>query len=69
MLVSDNEFGAPWNDQFYWVTMLDEFGEPCEEMLTISGPRYYDKQELFEAAQAMFPYCKILTVDDYAICG
>ena len=69
MLVGDNEFGAPWNDQFYRAIVEDESGECWEEMLILSGPKEYYYEELVEAAQSMFPYYNIKNIIEDAICG
>lgn len=42
MLVNDNEFGAPWNDQFYEVQLVNvDTGIPSIEIMVLSGPREY----------------------------
>ena len=69
MLVSDNEYGAPWNDQFYWVTVEDETGSQWDEVLTLSGPYTYSDQELQREAEGMFPEYNIIKVREYAIRG
>ncbi len=68
MWVSDNEFGAPWNDQFYIVTVRNEDDIEWEEMLTLSGPRDYDDEDLLIAAQGMFPQVDIINIKPYEIC-
>ena len=66
MLVADNEFGAPWNDQFYTVEYIEvDTGEPGTEIMTLSGPKKYDEDELYEAARNMFPNAMILNICDY----
>ena len=65
MLVADNEFGAPWNDQFYKVRMMsieETIPDIVEEILTLSGPREYDEDELYEEAKNMFPHHLILNI-------
>lgn len=65
MLVADNEFGAPWNDQFYKVRMMsieETIPDIIEEVLTLSGPREYDEDELYEKAKNMFPNYLILSI-------
>ena len=69
MLVSDNEYGAPWNDQFYWVTVEDEMGYQWHEVLTLSGPYNYNDQELVKEAEGMFPEYNVIKVRKYAIRG
>lgn len=69
MLVSDNEYGAPWNDQFYWVTVEDETESQWDEILTLSGPYNYSDQELQKEARGMFPEYNIIKVREYAIRG
>lgn len=66
MLVADNEFGAPWNDQFYMVEYIEvDTGEPGKELMTLSGPKKYDDEDLYEAARDMFPNALILNICDY----
>ena len=60
-----NEFGAPWNDQFYKVRMIsieEDLPEIIEEILTLSGPKDYDEEELYKAAKDMFPHHLILDI-------
>ena len=68
MWISDNEFGAPWNDQFYIVTVRNEDNEEWDEMLTLSGPRNYDDYDLLESARGMFPQLEIVNIKPYEIC-
>lgn len=68
MLVNDNEYGAPWNDQFYWVTMEDFDGKQFRDLLTLSGPDNYTDKELIKAAKGMFPEYDIIKVEKYEIC-
>lgn len=68
MLVDDNEFGAPWNDQFYWVTTQDEFWDTSKELLTLSGPMNYTQLELERSAKRMFPGFDIIKVEKDEIC-
>ena len=63
MLVSSNEFGAPWNDQYYtvrYITVDDIF--PEVGTLILSGPKNYDTEELYEEAKEMFPNAIILDI-------
>lgn len=54
MIINENEFGAPWNDQFYDVTFyfrmeingVEFKSEQLENMFVLSGPKYYDYDEL-----------------------
>ena len=46
MLVPDNEFGAPWNDQFYNVKYETMNGEIEEETMILDGPKKYSYPEL-----------------------
>ena len=68
MLVSDNEYGAPWNDQFYWVTVEDEEGNRWDELLTLSGIRDYDAEDLLTSAAWMFPQYNVIEIRPYEIC-
>lgn len=63
MLINDNAYGAPWNDQFYWVTYVNEDGQEYTEQLVLSGPKDYFPEELMENAEAMFPNVSILNVE------
>ena len=41
MLVADNEFGAPWNDQFYEVEyIVVDTGEPNKETMVLDSSKY-----------------------------
>lgn len=65
MLIADNEFGAPWNDQFYKVRMISidkDLPDIIEEVLTLDGPKKYDEDELYEKAKNMFPHYLILNI-------
>ena len=65
MLIADNEFGAPWNDQFYRIRMIsieESVPDIIEEILTLSGPKKYDEDELYEKAKNMFPHYLILNI-------
>lgn len=68
MLVNDNEYGAPWNDQFYWITIEDDEGMRWDDLLTLSGPRDYNNDDLLKAAQGMFPGYIIVEIRPYEIC-
>ena len=67
MLVSDNEYGAPWNDQFYWVEFEDENGVIARDLLTLSGPANYTEEELLASAEAEFPNFDIINIEEYEI--
>lgn len=64
MLVSDNEYGAPWNDQFYLVT-YEEDGRIQREVVALDGPKEYDEYDLLENVQGMFPNVIITNIDPY----
>lgn len=49
MLVSDNEYGAPWNDQFYKVILMNEQGT-YTDVMCLSGPKDYSDDELMDYA-------------------
>lgn len=68
MLVSDNEYGAPWNDRFYWVEFEDENGVIARDLLILSGPANYTEEELLTSARAQFPYVDIINVEEYEVC-
>lgn len=68
MLIDSNTYGAPWNDQFYWVTVQDDEGKQWEERLVLSGPKYYDYEDLIEEASNMFPYYEIINIRPDEIC-
>lgn len=61
-MLMDSRFGAPWNDQFYWITVQDDYGEQWEEKLILSGPKDYDYDEIIEKATGMFPYYEIINI-------
>ena len=58
MIINENEYGAPWNDQFYDVTFyfkLEQEGmeftsEKLDTTFCLSGPYNYDYSELKEYA-------------------
>lgn len=58
MIVNENEFGAPWNDQFYRVTFYFQLelenikftSEQLEITFCLSGPCNYEYSELKEHA-------------------
>ncbi len=63
MLVADNEFGAPWNDQFYTVRyIIVDTGEINTETMVLDGPKRYDYDELDQHARNMFPNALILDI-------
>lgn len=64
MLVADNEFGAPWNDQFYKVKYESMNGTIEEDVLTLSGPKQYSYWELCHKAVLMFNPKKIIEICD-----
>ena len=64
MLVNDNEYGAPWNDQFYVVTY--EFEEDVfTEVMVLSGPYKYSDRELINNAHINFGSVEILSIKGY----
>lgn len=63
MLVADNEFGAPWNDQFYEVQyIVVDTAEPRTEIMTLDGPKKYSVEELHKKAANMFPNALIINI-------
>ncbi len=63
MLVADNEFGAPWNDQFYEVDFIYKDTEyPDFDVMTLNGPKDYTMEELWEKAVNLYPHCKIINI-------
>lgn len=64
MLVNDNEYGAPWNDQFYLVTYKED-DEVQKEIVVLDGPKKYDDYDLKEMAQGMFPSADIINIEPY----
>ena len=64
MLINDNEYGAPWNDQFYLVTYKED-DEVQKEIITLNGPKKYDEYDLKEVAQRMFPSANIIDIEPY----
>lgn len=58
MITKDNEFGAPWNDQFYtikYIFKLDvEFltftSDVNELIITLPGPKQYSDSEISKYA-------------------
>ena len=58
MIINENEYGAPWNDQFYDVTFyfklelegVEFTSEQLEITFCLSGPRNYSYSELKEYA-------------------
>ena len=68
MLINDNEYGAPWNDQFYVVTYKDEDTDCIySEHMVLDGPRTYTSDELKVFAEGGFPGKLILKVEPYEI--
>lgn len=67
MLISDNEFGAPWNDQFYEVRYITMDGDVETETMVLSGPKEYDEEELYKKAQEYFNYPLILSIWNLSI--
>lgn len=67
MLIDKNEYGAPWNDQFYWITIQDDEGVQWEELLTLSGPKVYTHKEILNSAINMFPYYEIVNIRPYEV--
>lgn len=64
MLVNDNEYGAPWNDQFYVVTYeLDE--DIITDTMVLSGPYHYTYDDLMENALMTFGMVNILNIKNY----
>ena len=64
MLIDDNEYGAPWNDQYYVVT-YDCDGEIATDTMVLSGPRRLDYDELKVNAQMSFGMYPILNIQEY----
>lgn len=65
MLVSSNEFGVSWNDQYYtvrYITVDDIF--PEVNTLVLSGPKNYDEEELYKEVKKMFPNAIILDIKE-----
>lgn len=63
MLVADNEFGAPWNDQFYTVRyIIVDIGKINTETMVLDGPKHYSEDELYDHARNMFPNALILDI-------
>ena len=54
MIIRNEEFGAPWNDQFYTITFyfktkinnVEFTSETLENTLVLGGPHDYDYEEL-----------------------
>lgn len=64
MLINDNEYGAPWNDQFYVVTYkVDE--DIFTEVMVLSGPRRYTNAELNAYAQMNFGNINVINIKSY----
>jgi hypothetical protein len=64
MLVSDNEFGAPWNDRQYRIKYETLNGEVTEDILTLDGPKQYSYWEIHDWAMKMFNPKKIIAICD-----
>lgn len=77
MLIKDNEFGAPWNDQNYTVVFfltvdfngLEFKSKNLEESFTLSGPKHYDSHELNEEAYRIIKerYKSLFEYDNFII--
>ena len=65
MLIDENAYGAPWNDQFYRVTLQNENGT-YKDIMCLSGPKNYSEDELFDAACGYFNDV-VLKVEPYEI--
>jgi hypothetical protein len=77
MTINENEYGAPWNDQFYDVVFyfkltLDDIlftSGNLETSFTLSGPKQYSYSELKIAAESTiygeydFDYDEIVIVN------
>lgn len=65
MLINDNAYGAPWNDQFYVVTYeTDE--DIITETMVLSGPCHYTYDDLMVNAQMHFGnLVNILNIQEY----
>lgn len=77
MIINENEYGAPWNDQFYNVVFYFKLtlgdilftSENLETSFTLSGPKQYSYSELKKAAKSMiygeynFDYDEIVIVN------
>lgn len=65
MLINDNEYGAPWNDQLYVVTYkLDE--DEIVDALVLQGPYHYTDDEIATYARGMFgDFIDIISIKDY----
>ena len=77
MIINENEYGAPWNDQFYNVVFYFKLtlgnvlftSENLETSFTLSGPKQYSYSELKKAAESMiygeydFDYDEIVIVN------
>ena len=58
MIINNNEFGAPWNDQFYRIYFHFEFeqdgigffSKKLETEITLSGPKDYEKDYIIDCA-------------------
>lgn len=64
MLINNNEYGAPWNDQFYVVTYeVDE--DVLTEVMVLSGPHKYTNIELNAYAQMNFGNINVISIKGY----
>ena len=63
MLVNDNEYGAPWNDQFYEVAYEDD-EEIITDTIVLSGPKHYTTDELKSQVYSNFGYVDIISIKE-----
>ena len=64
MLINDNEYNAPWNDQYY-IVAYDHDGEFTVDTMILPGPRKYTHDELKRYAEIEFGRFPILYIKEY----
>ena len=62
MIVSNDEYGAPWNDKYYNVTYIDQDGDMIEEVMVLDGPREYSYEDLRHEAEWRYNCKKIINI-------
>lgn len=62
-MLNDNEFGAPWNNQYYDVRYIrPENGDIGVETMILPGPKEYDDEYLYNYAFEYFNHPLILNI-------
>ena len=65
MLVYYNEYGSPWNEQYYKVT-YKQYEDVYKDTLILNSGNY-SNEELIKYAQDKFPNATIIKIEPYEI--